>query len=86
MQNSTQEEFRSFNGEVKHFDKNGNEYTKTYYLRKKIAAKRIKEEEKSNVTLKKASKIEKAISMAMVDKPEMTLIEKMLMRKAKNRE
>ena len=36
MQNSTQEEFRSFNGEVKHFDKNGNEYTKTYYLRKKI--------------------------------------------------
>lgn len=84
--NSTQEEFRFLNGEVKHFDKNGNEDTKTYYLRKKIAAKRIKEEEKSNVTLKKASKIEKAISMVMVDKPEMTLIEKMLMRKAKKRE
>ena len=83
--NSAQKEFEFLDGKVKHFDKDGNEDTKSYYLKKKIATKRLKEEEKSNVTLEKASKIEKAISVLMVDKPEMTLIEKMLMKKAKKR-
>lgn len=82
---SDKKEFERHGDEIKHFDKDGKEDTQTYYLRKKIASKRLDEEEKTGVKFKKASKLEKAISKALVDKPEMTLIEKILSRKARKR-
>ena len=83
-ENSSQKEFEWRDDGIKHFDKQGNDDTKKYYLKHQIATKRIKAEGKGT-TFSKMSKLEKAVAVLNVDKPELTMLEKMLLKKAKNR-
>lgn len=81
--NSKQKQFQWDQNGIKHFDKDGNEDTKTFLTKQKIATKRIKEEMKTGKTYKKMGKIGKAVAVAFQDKEEMTWIERKLAQKVK---
>lgn len=84
--NSNQKEFEWTEEGIKHFDKSGKENTKSYYGKLKIALKRREAEEKDGVTFPKMSRVEKIVSRALVDTVDpdkMTVLEKMLVRKAR---
>ena len=82
--NSNQEEFvLSDTGSIQHFTIDGKDDTERYLAKLQMASKRIRYEKETGVTLRKMTKLEKAVAKSCKDKPEMTFVEKMLARKAK---
>lgn len=82
--NSNQKEFEySDVCGIRHYNQDGIEDTERYLAKLQMVTKRLKYEEQTGVTLRKMSKIEKVVAKRCKDKPEMTMVEKLLARKVK---